>query len=79
MNRDKSRKMLPAGHHALHPGPSLPQEASPRPEEAGSQVSQNRDALFPIVKDWRRVATRYDRCAHVFRSAILLAATILFW
>ncbi len=48
MNRDKSRKMLPAGHHALHPGLSLPQEASPRPEEAGSQVSQNRDALFPI-------------------------------
>ena len=34
--------------------------------------------LFPRLKDWRRIATRYDRCAHAFRSAILLAATVLF-
>ena len=34
---------------------------------------------FPDNKDWRPIATRYDRCAHVFRSAILLAATVLFW
>ena len=31
------------------------------------------------LKDWRRVATRYDRCPTVFLSAIALAATILFW
>ncbi len=36
------------------------------------------ETLFPRQKDWRRIATRYDRCAHVFRSAILLAATVLF-
>ena len=35
--------------------------------------------LFSRQKDWRRLATRYDRCAHVFRSAILLAVTVLFW
>ena len=35
--------------------------------------------LFSRQKDWRRIATRYDRCAHVFRSAIPLAATVLFW
>ncbi|MEQ3710370.1 MAG: IS5/IS1182 family transposase, partial [Tateyamaria sp.] len=29
--------------------------------------------------DWRRIATRYDRCPKVFLSAIALAATILFW
>ncbi len=34
--------------------------------------------LFSRQKDWRRIATRYDRCAHAFRSAILLAATVLF-
>ena len=37
------------------------------------------ETLFSRQKDWRRIATRYDRCTHVFRSAILLAATVLFW
>jgi transposase len=31
------------------------------------------------LKDWRRVATRYDRCPETFFSAIMLAATVLFW
>jgi hypothetical protein len=31
------------------------------------------------LKDWRRIATRYDRCAHTFFSAICIAATITFW
>ena len=35
--------------------------------------------LFSRLKDWRRIAARYDGCAHVFCSAILLAATVLFW
>ena len=35
--------------------------------------------LFAPLKDWRRIATRYDHCAHVFLSAIRLAATISFW
>ena len=35
--------------------------------------------LFARLKDWRRIATRYDRCAHVFLSAILIAATVSFW
>lgn len=35
--------------------------------------------LFAKLKDWRRIATRYDRCAHIFLSTVLLAATLLFW
>ena len=35
--------------------------------------------LFSRLKDWRPIATRYDGCTHVFRSAILLAAAVLFW
>lgn len=35
--------------------------------------------LFAKLKDWQRIATRYDRCAHTFRSAIYIAATIIFW
>jgi transposase len=35
--------------------------------------------MFAKLKDWRRIATRYDRCAHTFMSAIVIAATMLFW
>ncbi|WP_370639762.1 IS5 family transposase [Asticcacaulis sp. AND118] len=35
--------------------------------------------MFAKLKDWRRVHTRYDRCAHTFFSAILIAATVIFW
>ena len=37
------------------------------------------EIMFGRLKDWRRVATRYDRCPNVFFSAICLAATIMFW
>uniref|UniRef100_UPI0005C16C42 IS5/IS1182 family transposase n=1 Tax=Muricoccus aerilatus TaxID=452982 RepID=UPI0005C16C42 len=35
--------------------------------------------MFGRLKDRRRIAMRYDRCTHTFMSAILLAATVLFW
>jgi transposase len=35
--------------------------------------------MFGRLKDWRRIATRYDRCAHVFFSAICIAATVVFY
>lgn len=31
------------------------------------------------LKDWRRIATRYDRCAHTLFSAICLAAVAAFY
>lgn len=34
---------------------------------------------FGRLKDWRRIAMRYDRCAHTFFSAICIAATVAFW
>ncbi|WP_459463786.1 transposase, partial [Rhizobium sp. No.120] len=37
------------------------------------------EIMFGRLKDWRRVATRYDRCSMVFLSAIALAATVIFW
>ncbi|MDA9823872.1 IS5 family transposase [Paracoccaceae bacterium] len=37
------------------------------------------EIMFGRMKDWRRFATRYDRCPKVFMSAIALAATVLFW
>jgi transposase len=35
-------------------------------------------AMFGKLKDWRRINTRYDRCAHTFMSAICIAATVIF-
>jgi len=37
------------------------------------------ERMFGRLKDWRRIATRYDRCAHTFFSAICIAATVIFW
>jgi transposase len=35
--------------------------------------------MFARLNDWRRIHTRYDRCAHTFFSAICIAAIVLFW
>jgi transposase len=35
--------------------------------------------MFGRLKDWRRIATRYDRCAHSFFSSICIAAIIIWW
>ena len=37
------------------------------------------EIMFGRLKDWRRVATRYDRYPTVFLPAIALAATVIFW
>ena len=35
--------------------------------------------MFAKLKDWRRLATRYDRCGDIFTGAIVIAATVIFW
>ncbi len=35
--------------------------------------------LFAKLKDWRRITMRYDRCPNLFKSAIYIAATVIFW
>ncbi|WP_407060101.1 transposase [Kiloniella spongiae] len=35
--------------------------------------------MFAKLKDWRRITTRYDRCAHTFFSAICIAAAVIFY
>ena len=35
--------------------------------------------MFGRLKDWRRIHTRYDRCAHAFMSAIAIAAAVIYW
>lgn len=35
--------------------------------------------MFGRLKDFRRIHTRYDRCARTFMSAICIAAAVIFW
>ena len=37
------------------------------------------ESMFGKLKDWRWIATRYDRCAHTFFSAICIAAIVIFY
>jgi transposase len=37
------------------------------------------EIMFGRLKDWRRVATRYDRCAHTYFSAICIAAAVTYY
>lgn len=37
------------------------------------------EIMFGRLKDWRRIAMRYDRCAHTFFSAICIAAIVCFY
>jgi transposase len=37
------------------------------------------ERMFCRIKDWRRVATRYDRNLKTFISTIAIAATVIWW
>ncbi|MEY4256895.1 MAG: hypothetical protein RLZZ141_2122 [Pseudomonadota bacterium] len=63
--------------------PCIPPTANRKVQHAyDKQLYRQRhkiENLFACLKDWRRIATRYDRCAHTFMSAIAIAATVCFW
>ena len=63
--------------------PCTPSTKSPRTALPYNKVLYRQrhriENAFGRLKDWRRVATRYDRCAHTFFSAICIAATVIFW
>ena len=35
--------------------------------------------MFGKLKDWRRIAMRYDRCVHTYFSANCIAAAVIFY
>lgn len=37
------------------------------------------ERLWCRLKDWRRIATRYDKLAANYMAGVFLAATIIFW
>ena len=60
--------------------PGRKSRAEPVKHDKRRYKRRNRiEIMFGRLKDWRRVATRYDRCPKVFLSAVALAATVIFW
>jgi transposase len=52
----------------------------PIPHDAELYPLRHRiENMFARIKDWRRIATRYDRCPILFLSACALAATVIYW
>jgi transposase len=37
------------------------------------------ERMFCGIKDWRRIATRFDRNVKNFMAAVALAATVIWW
>lgn len=37
------------------------------------------ERMFCRLKDWRRIATRYDKLAAVFTASVHLAAIVMWW
>jgi transposase len=62
----------------VHPGPEVTSQGHPLRQVPLQKAQPDRDHVGRL-KDWRRIATRYDRCPKVFLSAIALAATVMFW
>ena len=43
------------------------------------KVRHRIENMFARIKDWRRIATRYDRSPDNFMAAIKIAAIVIFW
>ena len=68
---------------AMGAAPNIPPKANRRWKNCFSPVLyRDRNAIermFGRIKDFRRIATRYDRLAAHFLSAVCLVATICYW
>ncbi|WP_299730664.1 IS5 family transposase [uncultured Tateyamaria sp.] len=63
--------------------PCIPSRISRKvliPHDADLYRQRHRiENMFARLKDWRRIATRYDRCLILFLSACALAAIVIYW
>ena len=58
--------------------PSRSGRKVPIPHDADLYRQRHKiENMFARLKDWRRIATRYDRCPILFLSARALAATVI--
>ncbi|MEO0762869.1 MAG: IS5 family transposase [Pseudomonadota bacterium] len=60
--------------------PSRKSRKTPIPHDAALYRMRHKiENAFARIKDWRRIATRYDRCPVLFLSACALAVTVTYW
>lgn len=60
--------------------PSTRSRKTPIPHDAEAYRNRNLiERAFCRLKDWRRIATRYDKLAINFASAVAIAAVIIWW
>jgi transposase len=60
--------------------PSTASRRAPIPYDRDAYRARNLvERLWCRLKDWRRIATRYDKLARNFLSGALIAATIIYW
>lgn len=60
--------------------PSTAQRRAPIPYDRDAYRARNQvERLWCRLKDWRRVATRYDKLAANYLSSALIAATLTYW
>lgn len=58
-----------------HPMRKNPHPFNPEPYRARNAIER----MFCRLKDFRRIATRYDRLAKNFASAVALISAIIWW
>jgi hypothetical protein len=61
--------------HSAAQGPESPRSILQKPIQTTSKIEN----MFGRLKDWRRIATRYDRRADIFMAAIIIAAIVIWW
>jgi transposase len=60
--------------------PSTTSRRTPLPYDRAAYRARNlAERFWCRIKDWRRIATRYDKLAANYLSGALLAATITYW
>jgi transposase len=60
--------------------PPNPTRKNPHAYDPGHYRRRNViERMFCRIKDFRRIATRYDKRADTFLSAVLIAAAITWW
>lgn len=60
--------------------PSTTSRRRPIPYDKTAYRHRNRiERMFCRLKDFRRIATRYDKLARNFIAGVFLAATIIWW
>ena len=60
--------------------PSTTARRAPIPYDRQAYRARNLvERLWCRLKDWRRIATRYDKLADNYLSAALIAASLIYW